>query len=132
MAMATNVVDNLHAGGIAAAMDLASGQLSAGLRPRRASEASGWLSTIRRPAHKSKAGPAEWPEVADAGQGAHTAFSERVMPAWDIALLDDGPILVEGNARPDLDIIQRPLAAASGRPRSGAAGASCAPRLGDI
>jgi len=26
---------------------------------------------------------------------------------WDIAILDDGPIVIEGNGNPDLDILQR-------------------------
>jgi hypothetical protein len=38
---------------------------------------------------------------------AHRRFSDRVVVGWDIAVLDDGPIFIEGNGNPDLDILQR-------------------------
>ena len=38
---------------------------------------------------------------------AHRKFNDRVVIGWDIAVLEDGPILIEGNGNPDLDILQR-------------------------
>jgi hypothetical protein len=38
---------------------------------------------------------------------AHRHFSDRVVIGWDIAILEDGPIFIEGNGNPDLDILQR-------------------------
>jgi hypothetical protein len=48
-----------------------------------------------------------WEEVCRLAERAHWAFDDRVMIGWDIAVTPDGPVLVEGNAAPDLDIIQR-------------------------
>jgi hypothetical protein len=38
---------------------------------------------------------------------AHSVFSQRLVAGWDIAILADGPVLVEGNSAPDTDIHQR-------------------------
>jgi hypothetical protein len=46
--------------------------------------------------------------VLDLARRAHaTAFSDHVVIGWDIAILEDGPRLVEGNKGPDLDLVQR-------------------------
>lgn len=38
---------------------------------------------------------------------AHEAFADRVIVGWDIAIDPDGPIIVEGNGSPDMDLMQR-------------------------
>lgn len=100
-------VDNLHAGGIGALVDLASGALS------RASNLGsdarlGWLS-----AHPDTGVAIEgqivpcWQEAKALAVTAHRQFNDRVVIGWDIAILGDGPIIIEGNGNPDLDILQR-------------------------
>ena len=100
-------VDNLHAGGIGALVDLETGLLS------KASDLGsdahlGWISVHpdSRAAIEGKRLP-YWSEVKQFARDAHRAFSDRVVVGWDIAILEDGPILVEGNGNPDLDILQR-------------------------
>ena len=102
-----HTVDNMHAGGIAAAPDVATGRLS------RASDLGmnarlGWFT-----AHPDTGEQIEgrvlpyWEEAKQLAIQAHRAFSDRTVIGWDIAILEDGPILVEGNGNPDMDIIQR-------------------------
>ena len=100
-------VDNLHAGGIGASIDLDSGMLSRATN--LGSDARlGWLSF-----HPDNGAPIEgrilpcWDEVKGRAVAAHRKFSDRVVIGWDIAVLEDGPIIIEGNGNPDLDIIQR-------------------------
>ena len=104
---ANTVVDNFHAGGIAAAIDMATGTLGPatdmGLRPER-----GWCEvhpdTGARIAGRTLP---YWPETLALAVRAHGAFPDRVIIGWDIAILDDGPCVIEGNGAPDLDIHQR-------------------------
>jgi len=102
-----STVDNMHAGGIAAQPDIESGKLS------RASDLGmdariGWHSV-----HPDTGEQIEgrvlpyWAEAKRLAVEAHRAFSDRVVVGWDIAILEDGPILIEGNGNPDMDIIQR-------------------------
>lgn len=102
-----HVVDNFHAGGLAARVDLESGALGQatdmGTRPD-----VGWRDT-----HPD--GGAQitgrilpfWPETLDLVRRAHGAFADRVIIGWDVGLMPDGPEIVEGNGAPDLDILQR-------------------------
>ena len=108
MAIGTNnTVDNFHAGGIAAPVDMQTGELGAasnmGLRP-----GVGWCRV-----HPNTGAAIEgrklplWPELIDLACRAHAAFPERIVVGWDIGILQDGPAIVEGNIKPDLDIHQR-------------------------
>jgi hypothetical protein len=60
-----------------------------------------------------------WDEVLALARRAHAAFPDQVAIGWDIAVLPDGPALVEGNKSPDLDIIQRTHRAPIGNSRLG-------------
>ncbi len=100
-------VDNLHAGGIAANVSLSDGTLSEatnlGVDVRL-----GWLST-----HPNTGARIEgrtlplWEQTKQLAIAAHREFSDRVVIGWDIAILEDGPIVVEGNGNCDMDILQR-------------------------
>ena len=118
MAIGKNdTVDNFHAGGIAAAIDMKTGRLgpasNMGLKP-----GVGW-----RTHHPNSGAAIEgrtlplWPKVIDLALRAHAAFPERVVVGWDIGILADGPAVVEGNIKPDLDIHQRVARAPLGNER---------------
>jgi hypothetical protein len=113
---ADSAVDNFHAGGIAAPVDPATGRLGAasdmGLKP----------STRWHDVHPVTGGRIAgrivpyWPEVMELVAQAHAKLGERVVIGWDVAVLADGPAIVEANGLPDQDILQRihkaPLGAA--------------------
>jgi hypothetical protein len=118
MAIGKNsTVDNFHAGGIAAAVDMTTGRLgpasNMGLKP-----GIGWCKV-----HPTTGAPIEgrilplWPEVLDLARRAHAAFPDRVVVGWDIGILADGPAIIEGNIKPDLDIHQRVTRAPLGNGR---------------
>jgi len=100
-------VDNFHAGGIAAPIDVATGRLGAatdwGLRPRH-----GWKAQ-----HPDTGGRIEdrilplWAETRALAERAHDAFADRYIIGWDMAILEDGPAIVEANGGPDTDMHQR-------------------------
>ena len=102
-----STVDNFHAGGIAAKVDLDTGVLGPatdiGLRPD-----VGWREDHPE-SHARIAGRTlpYWPETVELARRAHAAFTDRIVIGWDIAILEDGPAVIEGNSGPDLDIIQR-------------------------
>ena len=102
-----HLVDNFHAGGIAAPIDVATGRLGAatdwGLRPRH-----GW-----RTHHPDTGGVIEgrvlplWAETRALAERAHASFADRHIIGWDMAILEDGPHIVEANGGPDTDMHQR-------------------------
>jgi hypothetical protein len=104
---ANHVVDNLHAGGIAAAVDLETGRL--GLANNLGMDCSfGWLE--RHPTSGAEIAGFRlpfWDEFQSFTERAHRAFADRILIGWDVAITPDGLILIEGNSAPDLDIMQR-------------------------
>jgi hypothetical protein len=102
-----HVVDNFHAGGLAARVDLASGVLGRatdlGVLPT-----AGWRETHPNSGARITGRRLPlWAETLALVERAHAAFSDRILIGWDVGILADGPELVEGNGAPDLDIIQR-------------------------
>lgn len=104
---ANHVVDNLHAGGIATAVDLETGVLGPASN-LGAHSRLGWID--RHPVSGAQITGTRlpmWNEVREFAIRAHVAFADRVLVGWDIAITADAPVLVEGNGSPDLDIMQR-------------------------
>ena len=100
-------VDNIHAGGLACRVSLNSGTL--GPASNLGSDARlGWHSN-----HPTTGGLIDgtglpfWEEVKATAIRAHSAFEGRVLIGWDIAIDDEGPIIIEGNRGPDMDLMQR-------------------------
>jgi hypothetical protein len=112
-------VDNFHAGGIAAPVDPATGRLGQasdmGLKP-----STRWHAT--HPVTGGKiAGRVVpyWDEVKALVTEAHARLGERVVIGWDVAVLADGPVIVEANGLPDQDILERIHKAPLGEARLG-------------
>jgi hypothetical protein len=112
-------IDNFHAGGIAASVDLTTGRLGAasdlGLGPN-------FVWHEKHPVTGAQiAGRILpfWHEAMALTVEAHAAFSEWAVIGWDVAILDDGPRLIEGNKGPDVDVIQRSLRGPIGSGRFG-------------
>jgi len=120
MAVGRNVtVDNVHAGGLAAAVELDSGRLGqatgAGMDARL-----GWMARHPDTGARIAGRPLPlWDEVLDLVLRAHAAFRDWVVVGWDVAIRGEGVCLVEGNSGPDVDLIQRPLGAPFGNGRFG-------------
>lgn len=102
-----SVVDNFHQGGLATAVDLETGVIGLasdmGIRPQ-----VGWRDT--HPGSGARfAGRTlpDWRDVVALAIRAHEAFPARIVVGWDVAMLADGPMIIEGNGKPDLDIHQR-------------------------
>jgi hypothetical protein len=100
-------VDNLHAGGIASEVRLENGILS--IASNLGMDARiGWHEQHPDSGVMIVGHPLPlWTDTKALAIAAHRAFADRVMIGWDIAITDNGPIVVEGNSSPDLDIVQR-------------------------
>jgi hypothetical protein len=112
-------VDNIHAGGIAAKIDMATGELGLasdmGLRP----DTDWWSSHPHTGVQIQGRKLPYWQETVDLACHAHAAFPKWTVVGWDIAILDGGPVVIEGNSGPDVDLVQRPCRAPLGSSRFG-------------
>ena len=60
-----------------------------------------------------------WPAIAAMAIRSHQAFSHRLMIGWDIALTPHGPIMLEGNTKFDVMLLQRVQDKPAGETRFG-------------
>ncbi len=117
MAIGNSVVDNFHQGGLATEVNLATGEIGIasdiGVRPD-----VGWREThpVSGARFAGRVLP-HWQEAVALAVKAHEAFPHRVVVGWDVAMLADGAMIIEGNAKPDLDIHQRAGRAPAGNAR---------------
>lgn len=108
MAIGKNsVVDNFHQGGLATRVDMATGKIGAasdiGIKPHM-----GWREDhpVSGARFAGRILP-HWEDVVALARRTHEAFPGRIVVGWDVAMLADGPCIIEGNGKPDLDIHQR-------------------------
>ena len=101
------VVDNFHAGGIAAKVMLNSGIVGAATDLGQ-DRNTAWFGNhpTTGAVIRGRQVPM-WNQVLDLARQAHALFADQIAVGWDIAVLEAGPHLIEGNKGPDLDIIQR-------------------------
>jgi hypothetical protein len=108
MAIGSNtVVDNAHAGGIAAAVDLSTGKLGPAC-DLGTSARLGWLE--RHPTSGARVEGMilpHWQSLRSLVEQAHSTLRGAVVLGWDVAILADGPVLIEANGNPGLEIMQR-------------------------
>lgn len=111
------VVDNMHRGGVAAAVDLDTGRLGRGIAMDAASD---WLEK-----HPRSGAPIagrflpHWQEALELVRRAHDGIPRILLAGWDVAFLEEGPCLIEGNSAPCVNLIQRPLGGPIGSGRFG-------------
>jgi len=103
----SSLVDNFHAGGIAARVDLETGILGEATDIGLNSGTQWWSAHPTTGAQILGRRIPMWPDLLDLVRRAHAVFPDQVIVGWDVAILEDGPQLVEGNKSPDLDIVQR-------------------------
>lgn len=108
MSMGSNrTVDNIHAGGLACAISLSDGTL--GIASDLGSNSGlGWHE--RHPTTGARIKGLKlphWEEVKALAAKGHMAFRDRAVIGWDIAIDGEGPLIVEANRGPDMDLMQR-------------------------
>jgi hypothetical protein len=103
----TSAVDNFHAGGIAAAVDMATGMLGAATGLGLGGDFR-WHDThpLTGAQIRGRRLP-NWQEAVALAIAGHRLVAPRVVVGWDIGFLPEGPCLIEGNTGPDADIHQR-------------------------
>ena len=113
------LVDNASKGAIASKVDMATGELdrATDLGLRRDSRWWDRHPVTGAPITGRKL-PA-WDRTLATAVKAHEAFPDQVVIGWDIALLETGPALVEGNKGPGIDLMQRANRTPLGKGRFG-------------
>jgi hypothetical protein len=93
------VVDNFSQGGLAAPIDPASGTICGPVVQKDNRLSALWLEEHPDTGQKFEGFPVPlWTEAAELARLAHKTFSSLYFIAWDIAVLQDGPVLVEGSS----------------------------------
>lgn len=102
------VVDNLAQHGLAAGIDPATGRLGDAIQKDARSAVRHFVEHPDTGARIEGRVLPFWPELQALAMRAHEAFPKLVFCGFDVALREDGPILLEGNDLPGLELIQMP------------------------
>lgn len=111
-------VDNMKAGGLIAAVSLDSGRL--GIACRGYGGGDHTHHPVTGAAIRDRVLP-DWQAACALVVQAHAApFSDYVLIGWDVALTQEGPLLIEGNGKPGVLMPQRAARAGLAQGRYGA------------
>jgi hypothetical protein len=103
------VVDSFAQGGLAAPIDLATGTICGPALRKDNRLGAIWLEEHPDTAQKFEGlAVPMWAEAVKLARLAHKTFPSLHFIAWDIAILQDGPVLVEGNFMFDIDLTLLP------------------------
>lgn len=101
------LVDNASRGAIASKVDMATGELGRATDMGLERDSRWWDRHPMTGATVTGRKLPAWDRVLATAVKAHEAFPDQVVIGWDIALLETGPELVEGNKGPGIDLMQR-------------------------
>lgn len=109
MGAADAEMDNFSQGGMVCGVDVASGRL---LQALAMDDQLRSYFHDRHPDTQAQITGVElpyWSDVLEMSLHAHRALGEYPCVGWDVAILDTGPVLLEGNWNPGVRIAQLPL-----------------------
>lgn len=101
------IVDNFHKGGIVSRVDMKTGELGP------ASDAGVGKPCVWYDSHPLTGARINgrilplWAETVALVTKAHAGFPDRITIGWDVAISDQGPVIIEGNVQSGCDMIQR-------------------------
>ncbi len=99
------IVDNIAQGGLAAPINLATGEICGpAIQKDKAIGISRFEKHPDTGADLIGAQLPCWREVLDLARQSHAAFPSMPFVGWDIAILPDGPVVLEGNSWWDVDL----------------------------
>ncbi|MCW3488821.1 sugar-transfer associated ATP-grasp domain-containing protein [Dethiobacter alkaliphilus] len=102
-----SVVDNAHAGGLVAPVDVETGVLGAASDSNIESLGKRWdKHVVNNTQIKGRLLP-YWNETVKVVKHAHSYFSYRLIIGWDVLITKDGPVILEANGQPGLSFIQK-------------------------
>lgn len=108
MGTGQSTVDNFSQGGIASAIDCETGTLDAAISLDKQN------LIFEHEVHPDTGAPIAgrqlpfWREAIDMALNAHSRLGDVPCVGWDVALLESGPVLVEGNWQPSVELLQMP------------------------
>lgn len=115
IAVDSTTVDNIHRGGVAAGIDLTSGEIG---------DAQALSPIAERISHHPRTGDAirgrkipDWEAAKALAVQAHRVIPELTVIGWDVGFTREGPVLVEGNSAPCVHLLQKGLGAPLGGTR---------------
>jgi len=106
IAVDQTVADNVHFGGLASPVDVATGELGPGLSTSPLGEPVHVhpLSGVRITGTKLPL----WEETLSLVARAHRDFDEAIFIGWDVGITEEGPVLIEGNVATCVHLQQTP------------------------
>lgn len=101
------IVDNFHKGGIVSRVNIKTGELGPA-SDAGVGQPCVWYEThpLTGATIKGRILPL-WAETVALVERAHAAFPDRITIGWDVAITDQGPVIIEGNTQSGCDMIQR-------------------------